>query len=139
MMGSVMRPIDMDTKKVRHIPYYASPYDLGIEPTHGFADACSMASGCGRSFNAYGFTPCMQYPHIGRLLGRDVHSAHPKFLGDFEICKHCICSLSRVRRLKLQKGIVEGKVEYPTKTYREGIERETEHPTKMTDFLDRFK
>ena len=138
-IGSIFRPIPMDVKKSRHIPYYVSPFDLGIAPQHGFSDACVMSASCGRSFNSFGFTPCMQYPHIGRILGRDVHSPHPKILGDVEICKHCICTLPKRKRWEVHLGIKNKIIEYPTKTYREGMAREKECPTKMIDFLDRLK
>jgi len=137
-IGSILRPISMDLKKIRHVPYYASPFDLGISPESGFSSACAMSSSCGRSFNSFGFTPCMQYPHIGRILGKDVHSSHPKILGDVEICKHCICTLPRRKRWEVQLGIKNKTIEYPTKTYREGIAREKEQPTKMVDFLERL-
>ena len=138
-VGSTLRLISMDDKKTMHVPYYASPFDLGISPVHGFSSACARMSACGRSFNAYGFTPCTQYSHVGRILGRDVHSSHPKILGDVEICKHCICTLPPKKRGWLRAEIRKGGVEYPTKTYREGMEREKEQPTKMTDFLTRLK
>ena len=132
-----MRPIDMEQKRIRHIPFYISPADLGMEPKHGFLDACKMSRECGRSVNVFGFTPCMQYPHIGRMLGKDVHFSRPKLLGDLEICQHCICSLPKHEQRTVRSKIVNGKIDYPTKTYREGIVREREQPTEMKSLLER--
>ena len=128
----------LEEKKRLHVPFYVSPVDLGIEPKHGFLDACGMTKGCGRSVNAFGFTPCQLYPHIGRLLGKDVHTARPKLFGDLEICQHCICSLSKREQRSIHEVIANGQIKYPTKTFSEGIKREQESPTAMTSLINKM-
>ena len=137
-IGSVMRPMPMDRKKERHVPFYISPADLGIAPKLGFSRACRITTSCGRSIDAYGFSPCLMYPGIGRVLGRDLHYAHPKLLGEEDVCRHCICSLPKGEQRGLQERAKRGDFEYPTKTYREGIEREKEEPVKFENFFDRI-
>jgi len=134
---TTMRPLSIDQKEIKHRPFYISPVDIGIEPKQGFLNACKMSAECGRSVNAFGFTPCMQYPHIGRILGKDVHSSRPMLLGDLEICQHCICSLTKREQRKIRLKVADGTIDYPTKTYREGIAREREQPTTMKLLLER--
>lgn len=134
---ATIRPLPINQKEIRHVPFYVSPADIGVEPKQGFLDVCKMSAECGRSVNAFGFTPCMQYPHIGRMLGKDVHAARPMLLGDLEICQHCICSLSKRDQRWIRLKVADGKIDYPTKTYREGIVREREQPTVMKSLLER--
>jgi len=134
---ATMRPLSMKEKKIRHVSFYASPADLGIEPVNGFANACRMSSGCGRSVNAFGFSPCMQYPHVGRMLGRDLQYGYPKLFGEKDVCQHCICSLPRVEQVKVRAMIANGKIEYPTKIYREGLQRLKEEPIEFASLASK--
>lgn len=132
------RPVSIQEKKIKHVPWYLSPVDLGIKPIEGFTCSCQVHRGCGREFDAYGFASCMQSVVIGRLLGTDVHKPYPVLFGDFDICKHCVYSLPRRIRERLQQRALRKKIEHPTKTYREGMERERQEPLKQMKFLDRL-
>jgi len=72
---------------------------------------------------------------IGGLMGKKVHSDEPVMCGDYEVCRHCICSLPKDVMKEVQLDAHSGKIEHPTKTYREWLKRGRVYPTRR--FLQR--
>jgi len=121
-----------------HQPPMISPSDLGLEPIYGGGLECKRQHGCGRLFDAYGFSFCMFAAPIGRLLHIDPYSPTPVLQGMKEICRHCPWSMGVKSAFHLFKKVVDGKMEYPTRTYREALERcETDGPLVMAKFGER--
>jgi len=112
-----------------HKPVMISPYDLGIPPEHGVNDVCRVATICGRGFDCHGFASCPYAGPIGRVLGIDPYNIDPVKFGLYEICKHCIHSLGPRRRRKLWESAQKGDIDFPTKTFAEGLkENQTNEP-----------
>jgi len=109
---------DETTVKV-HQPFSISPADLGLQGRYGTEWLCEQQKGCGRLFDAFGFSFCVLAGPIGRLLRIDPYSKTPVLKGDERICKHCIFSLPRKQRWKIWGAWREGKQEAVTKTYRD--------------------
>ena len=126
-----------DIKKVNHKPPMISPFDLGIEPVFGFTIPCTQMNRCGRLFDTYGFSYCASAGSIGRLIGIDPYHSKPVMLGIPEMCQHCPWSLSKSVRVDLAEKVKEGKIKYPTNTYREGLERQLDDPFFFKKFIDR--
>lgn len=125
-------------KKTQHTPPMISPADLGIEPVLGFTRSCAMQSKCGRLFDAFGFSFCPYAGCIGRILKIDPYQSRPILMGLPSMCEHCLWSLSKVDRLRLSEDVKNGRLEYPTKTFREGVERHKEEPIKYKKFQERI-
>jgi len=124
-------------KKVAHSPTMISPADLGIEPAVGFLYPCSQSTRCGRVFDTYGFSYCPNAGAMGRLFDIDPYQSKPVVLGLPDMCQHCLWSISKPIRKSLMNKAVSGKIDYPTKTYREGLERQLDKPTFFKKFKDR--
>jgi len=119
-------------------PSMISPTDLGLRPMFGAVSPCPMAIRCGRAFDAFGFAPCSQSIVIGRVLGIDVHQPFPVVRGFPEVCKHCLNSLPRVKIKKLVWLAKRNRIEYPTKTYRERIDKVRQETIKYRRFQERL-
>jgi hypothetical protein len=108
-----------------HRPWMISPKDLGIKAHGGWKGYCSIQNGCGRLFDCHGFSFCVFAGALGRILGIDPYSRDPKVPADLRICQHCICSVRVRHRFRLQQNAMDGKIPFPTKTYRDAIEGKT--------------
>ena len=124
-------------RKMNHLPVMISPFDLGIEPKIGFEDPCGQSRYCGRSFDTYGFSPCPNAGPMGRLFGIDPYHSEPVLLGMREMCQHCIYSVGKKVMHKLMREVIEGKINYPTKSYKEGLKRQLDKPTFFKKFRER--
>jgi len=122
-----------------HQPCMISPKDLGENPIMGYTRICKSIMRCGRMFDTFGFTSCAYAGVIGRMINYDPYRERPVLFGDIRICEHCPMSLSHRRRTQLRKQVAEGKIEYPTKTYREGIERLRDEPVTFPKFQERLQ
>jgi hypothetical protein len=126
-------------KEPRHVPWTISPDDLGIKTPTRLPIDCIVMRRCGVLFDSYGFGPCGNANPIGRVLGIDPYRTTPVIRGfSPEMCKHCIGVLNKYQREEIQKDALDGKIEWPSKTYREGIEREKESPTQFKTFRERL-
>ncbi len=126
-------------RKRVHLPPMISPMDLGLQPELGFTKPCKIMNKCGRLFDAFGFSFCPNAGIRGRLLGIDSYQPRPVLLGIPSMCQHCIFTIaSRRKRSQLWEGAMNGKIEYPTKTYKEGLKRALEEPIKFKKFQERY-
>jgi len=127
-----------DQKKIDHRPWMISPADLGLKSVNGFGNECGTQYGCGRLFDAFGFSFCVHAGSLGRILRKDVYSGKPRLIGEYDICKHCVYSLRRNEMFRLQIDAANGKVEFPTKTYLDGIEKFRKKPFVFRKFRERI-
>lgn len=127
---------NLDTRQ--HRPWLISPADLGIVSTGGWKSYCHTRLGCGTLFDCYGFSFCVLAGALGRLLRIDPYKTEPFTNGIKEICQHCICSVPVSRRFKIQDAAFDGEFEYPTKTYREGLEAFKQDPFLFAKFKERL-
>lgn len=98
-------------------PTQLSPCDLGLSPVLGVGDQCCIQKGCGRLFDAFGFSFCILAGQIGRLFGVDVYGSEPVVAGNPEVCKHCIWSQPRKVAWRLIQDVRAGRLEYPSPSY----------------------
>ena len=112
--------------------------DLGLQPIFGFTRPCRIMIKCGRLFDAFGFSFCPNAGIRGRILRIDPYQPRPVLLGYPSMCQHCIFTLPTNQRTKLWQAVKDGKIEHPTKTYREGLERALEEPVKFKRFQERY-
>ena len=126
-------------KEPRHQPPMISPTDLGIPIDLMLPIDCIIIRRCGNLFDKFGFAPCGNAAPIGRVLRIDPYSTTPVLHGnDPEMCKHCYSILTKRQRIELSAEIRAGKMEYPTKTYREGLERDKVEPFVFKTFQERL-
>jgi len=111
------------SKEIYFQPPMISPHDLGLEPSIPLNAGCRRQAGCGRLFDAFGFSCCMFAGAIGRLLGIDPYSPTPVIDGMYSICKHCVFAQGIKKAFALFKSANEGEFEYPTRTYKYGLQR----------------
>lgn len=110
-------------KNELHRPWTISPADLGLKPVVGYnGKACWVQRGCGRLFDRYGFGPCVLAGAMGRVLGIDPYESMPVLFGREEMCMHCICSLRRNKQWQLWGEASRGELDFPTKTYLDGLD-----------------
>ena len=129
----------LEEKEVKHTPPMISPLDLGLTPSRGFNGYCHRQRACGRLFDCYGFSFCIFAGAIGRVLGIDPYKPHPVLDGNIDICGHCPFTMGVGGAFKLFDDVNQGKIEYPTKTYREGIQRiKREGHIKFPKFQERL-
>jgi hypothetical protein len=126
-------------RKPTHKATMISPIDVGLEPHFGVKRLCKMAKRCGAGFDAFGFGFCPEAGAMGRFLGVDPYKTKPQVLGIEEICHHCPYSLHETDRIELSDLAKSGKMEYPTKTWREGIERLRDEHVVFKHFAQRVK
>jgi len=119
-------------------PFRVSPADLGIEPVYGENSLCPQQSGCGHSFQHFGFSFCVLAGPLGELLGENCYEAFPIRKGRRSICQHCLFSLPTPRRFEIQEEVKSGKIKEPTKTYTEGIQRWLDDPPVPLTFQERL-
>ena len=115
------RSSGVDEKKPKRFwwPMMISPHDLGMRfSPNDLKNGCRRSLGCGRLFDAFGFSFCTFAGALGRLFGIDPYSAKPVTETLLEICKHCPFSVGNKKAFQLFAGVGKGKIEYPTKTYR---------------------
>jgi len=124
--------------KSKHTPVMISPYDLGLDPEQGFVSPCRMSRVCGRLFDAFGFAACPYEGPMGRLFGIDPYQAEPVMLGRYDLCCHCVHSLPTKKKKAVWQDALDGKIEFPTKSYREALDRFAEHPTVFKRFQERL-
>ncbi len=127
-----------DWKKKSFGPPMISPMDLGLQPMYGFTRPCDMMNKSGRLFDAFGFSFCQHAGTTGRLLGIDAYEPRPVLLGIPSMCQHCIFTVPRKKQVELWQAVRDKKIEYPTKTYKEGLKRALEEPIKFKKFQERF-
>jgi len=120
-------------KEKQHIPVLASPSDLGLEDK--MRDVCITKKRCGFSFDAWGFTFCPISGVLGRVLGIDTYvDSIPESILDKNICKHCPFGLPVGYKKQITKGVKNKSIEYPSKTWKEGLEREKLDPMQLEKF-----
>ncbi len=114
----------MGLEKNKHLIFpMVSPEDLGVT-YHGESDRlCYRQHGCGRLFDAFGFSFCILAGPIGRLLGIDPYHDRPVLDMREEICRHCIISVGVRRAHRLFEKAKSGALPYPTPTWRRAVER----------------
>lgn len=115
--------VAVDFKLSQHRPFTISPADLGLIGGHGTEFPCEQQTGCGRLFDAFGFSFCVIAGSLGRVLGIDPYSRTPVLKGDPEICKHCIFSIGRKARWRIWGAWMRGEQEAVTETWRRAEER----------------
>ena len=126
------------SKAVLHRPMLISPADHGLEPILGPERPCGFQLRCGRNLDAYGFAPCQLAWARARLFGVDPYDRHPVLVGMRELCRHCLHSLGRSTRARLENAALAGEIDYPSPTYRKAIERcRNEGFPTFTRFLER--
>jgi hypothetical protein len=109
-----------------------------MEPRKGFnGKECWVMGGCGRLFDRYGFGPCVFAGALGRILRMDPYSPKPIMFGMHDMCRHCICSLTRKDQWRLWEEARKGLLGFPTKTYAEGLKRLREEPFEFKRFGER--
>ncbi len=124
-------------KDKNHIPVLASPTDLGIEDK--MRDKCITKMRCGYSFDAWGFTFCPISGVLGRVLGIDTYrDSIPEAKLDMNICKHCPFGMPVGYKNQIKKQVKKKQIEYPTETWKAGLERESEDPMVFTKFNDDY-
>ena len=119
---NVSRPED---KPAAFWPSMVSPADLGLSPVQGHnGNTCRTQKGCGRLFDAFGFSFCILAAPLGRMFGIDPYSAHPLLEGWAELCRHCPWSQPRRVRERLFEQAAAGTLEggYPTRSFRKAVE-----------------
>jgi len=137
--GRGIRVSDAGAKAAKQYPIMVSPADLGMEPVEGFGTPCWAQIRCGRYFDAFGFSGCPAAPSLGRLFGVDVHEAEPVLLTSRELCRHCIHTVGKRRMSALSHAAATGQIEYPTRTYREALERRrSEGYVRFKSFKERL-
>ncbi len=104
-------------------PPMISPSDLGMPFNRRPGGFCQRQFGCGRLFDAHGFSFCFLAGPVGRMLGIDTYHAYPALDMEEEICGHCPFAVGVRGAFALFRAAASGELEYPTKTYREAIER----------------
>jgi len=121
-------------KDKNHIPVLASPTDLGVE--HKMREECITKKRCGFSFDAWGFTFCPISGILGRVLGVDTYrNSIPESKLDYDnICRHCPFGLHHRTKMKVKRKVRNKEIEYPSKTYKEGLEREKIDPMVFEKF-----
>jgi len=115
-----------------------SPFDLGYVPVLGSFNVCDLARRCGRVFDTYGFTFCPYAGTLGQILRIDPYHKSPILMGFPEFCQHCVWSLSNKDRQYIYSLVQAGKVEYPSKSYKEGLARLHGTPFKFRKFQERL-
>lgn len=131
---------DIDSKVgfvKNHRPFSISPSDLGLRGDYGTKWPCEQQTGCGRLFDAFGFSFCVIAGSLGRLLRIDPYSRTPVLKGDPEICKHCLFSLGRKQRWRIWGRWMEGQQEAVTETYRSAEERFRQLPFQFKRWRER--
>lgn len=127
---------DEKSEKI-HYPMSISPADLGLQGDYGTKFPCEQQRGCGRLFDAHGFSFCVLAGSLGRLLRIDPYSRTPVLEGDPEICKHCLFSLGRKQRWRIWGRWMEGQQEAVTETYRRAEERFRQLPFRFKRWRER--
>ena len=127
----------MEDKESIHRSHMVSPADLGLEPHLGFGKPCDIQKGCGRLFDAFGFSFCVLAGGYGRILGVDPYQDKPVIDGQREICQHCMCTLKRRQKWDLWGEIAKGAVPTITKTWAEGLQRHADEPIQFKTFKAR--
>lgn len=117
------RTAPLDSRAAKFFPPMVSPADVGLEPVLGGERHCSIQKGCGRLFDAFGFSFCVLAGPLGRMHGIDPYSAHPLMQGWGELCKHCPFSQPARVRARLFGQARAGTLDdgYPTRSYREAV------------------
>lgn len=129
--------IDADAKGDFQPPM-VSPLDLGMTPVAGVTRPCARQNGCGRLFDAHGFSFCIFAGVIGRLLRKDVYHPNPVSMGTPDICGHCPFSLGIRGAFRLFDAVDKGKLPGKTPTYVKALELyKTEGPFEMKRFEER--
>lgn len=120
-------------KEKNHIPVLASPTDLGLKDQ--MRDVCITKKRCGYSFDAWGFSFCPISGVLGRVLGIDTYeNSIPESKLDKTICEHCPFSLPVQLKNRITRQVKNKKIDYPSKTWREGLERESIDPMQFEKF-----
>ena len=121
-----------------HQPMLVSPQDVGMKQVQGFDRLCKFQKKCGAAFDAYGFSACTRAWSLGRLFGFPVHSDLPVLDGNPKLCEHCLHSVSEQDRLKVRKAVLAGEIVYPSKSFRDAIEkRKREGFPKLKRFMEK--
>jgi hypothetical protein len=115
-------------KRRRHQPCMVSPKDLGLRPVMGYNRPCGVTRRCGVLYDRHGFAPCGNAGCIGRVIGVDPYRKRPVMLGTKELCEHCVFSLPPVVKYRVWADVRSGVIEYPTETWRRGVERSEREP-----------
>jgi hypothetical protein len=139
------RTMPMSDRPRLLIPTMVSPSDLGMRRRRGHVDqrgmmhSCRRQFGCGRLFDAFGFSFCVVAGAMGRLLGEDPYSSRPVVHARRDFCGHCPFGFGIRNAHRLFQRVWSGKVEYPTKTYRAALERvRAEGPMQFKKFQERL-
>lgn len=125
------------TGKKIHQPPMISPADLNIKGSCGVDTYCHRQRGCGRLFDAFGFSFCIFAGPLGRLLGIDPYEARPVLKGDPRICQHCVFAAGVKTAFALFAKVRDKQIEYPTRTYRKALERLDNRPISFPRFQER--
>lgn len=124
-------------KKKHHEPWVISPADLGLETVRKPGWRCNMSKRCGLMFDCFGFSFCPMAGGLGRVFGIDPYGPRPTATVNPEICKHCLISLPARKCIELYADARNGKLKYPTKTYRDGFARLRDEPVEFRRFQER--
>lgn len=120
--------VAVGTKLSQHRPFSISPADLGMVGKYGTEWPCEQQTGCGRLFDAFGFSFCVIAGSLGRLLRINPYSRTPVLKGNPDICKHCIFSIGRKARWRIWGRWAEGKQEPVTETFAATEDRYRQEP-----------
>lgn len=124
-------------KAEEHVSYLVSPTDLGMTPELGVSHDCFIQKGCGRLFDAFGFSFCILAGAMGRFLRIDPYSPTPILRGNPDICRHCVCSLPRPKRWKVWTTVRNKELPSVTPTLAAGIQAFRESPFLFRRFEER--
>lgn len=130
---------ELGAEKTKNLkPPMISPADLGVECKCGAGVFCFRQRGCGRLFDAHGFSCCIFAGAIGRAIGIDPYSARPVIDSRRDVCRHCVFAVGVHKAHRLYEAMGRGEFEYPTVTYRRAIERfRTKGPFPLKKFQER--
>ena len=89
------------TEKDSHMLFpMVSPADLGRQPDCDSGRLCRRQHGCGRLFDAFGFSFCILAGPIGRMLGIDPYAGRPVLDMQKDICEHCNSGSIKFKRFQ---------------------------------------
>lgn len=106
-----------------HYPVYVSPVDIGREVRRADFPHCQKQSRCGAAFDAFGFSFCAIAGVLGRILGVNPYKPEPTREMDWDICRHCVETLTWQVAYTLNDEIAAGRMPEYSRTYADGIAR----------------
>ena len=133
MFRWVPAPLDLDTGKTQHVPFFISPKDHGLDAHYG---NCTVRGYCGKGFDAFGYSMCGIAGTLGRLLGINPYSKTPivqeRRPEVLKICQHCPYGIDgRPAKYDLYRRVAKGELTAISPVYRDGLKRHRKEPMEL--------